>query len=105
MARIRKARSDRKHAVYCIQCNVTGEQYIGITVASGNVKKRLKVRMQKHLRRALTENKNWSLCVALREHGAENFVYGLLEIVHGRKPAHARERELIRQHAPALNTH
>lgn len=105
MARSRKARSDRKHAVYCIQCTVTGEQYIGITVASGNVKQRLKVRMQKHLQRARTENKNWSLCVALRKHGPENFTYGLVEMVRGRKPAHARERELIRKHAPALNTH
>ena len=29
----------------------------------------------------------------------------VLEIVRGRKPAHARERELIRQFNPALNTH
>ena len=105
MARQRKARSDRKHAVYCIQNVKTGEQYIGITVASGNIKQRLKVRMQKHMQRAVTENKNWALCVALREYGAEAFVYGLVEVIRGRKPAHARERALIAQHNPALNTH
>jgi hypothetical protein len=29
----------------------------------------------------------------------------VVELVRGRKPAHARERELIREFAPALNTH
>jgi len=97
-------RSDCKHAVYVISNIITGEQYIGITVASGNMRKALKVRMQKHLRRALTEGKNWGLCVALREYGAEAFNYGLLEVVRGRKNAHQRERALIAQHNPALNT-
>jgi hypothetical protein len=101
----RKTRSDRNHAVYVITNTVTAEQYIGVTVCSGNVKKALKVRMQKHIRRALTENKSWSLCASIREHGAEAFTYGIVEFVRGRKPAHARERELIAQYAPALNTH
>jgi hypothetical protein len=77
---------------------------VGITVASGNVRAALRVRMQKHLRRALTESKDWALCRSLREHGAEVHVYGVLEIVRGRLAAHARERELIRVHNPILNT-
>lgn len=100
----RRRRNDCNHAVYVITNTLTQEQYLGITVCSGNVKQALKVRMQKHLRRALTENKNWALCVSLREHGAENHTYGLLEIVRGRLAAHARERELIREFNPALNT-
>jgi hypothetical protein len=61
--------------------------------------------MQKHIRRAVTENKDWGLCQSIREHGIEAFTYGIVEFVRGRKPAHARERELIRVHAPELNTH
>ena len=101
----RKRRQDTKHAVYCILNTVTGEQYVGITVCGQQVRRALKVRIQKHVRRALTEDKNWALCNSIREYGVENHVYGLLEVVRGRKPAHARERELIREFAPALNTH
>jgi len=100
----RKRRQDCNHAVYVITNVVTNEQYIGITVASGNVRKALKIRMQKHIRRALTENKDWALCANIREHGVDAFNYGLVEIVRGRKPAHARERALLREFNPALNT-
>ena len=101
----RKRRQDTKHVVYVITNTVTAEQYIGITVCGQKVRKALKVRMQKHVRRAVTENKDWALCASIREHGAEAFTYGIVEFVRGRKPAHARERELIAQYNPALNTH
>jgi hypothetical protein len=101
----RKRRNDRRHAVYCITNALTGERYIGITVCQGAaVKRSLKIRWQKHVRRAVTEDKNWSLCRSIREWGAECFVMELLETIRGRKPAHQRERELIRKLAPELNT-
>lgn len=101
----RKRRQDTKHVVYCITNTVTGEQYVGITVCGQQVRRALKVRMQKHVRRAVTENRAWALCESIREHGADSHTYGVLEFVRGRKPAHARERELIREFQPALNTH
>lgn len=101
----RRRRQDTKHAVYCITNTVTGQQYIGITVCGSQVRRALKIRIQKHIRRALTENKSWALCRSIRDHGPEAHTYGLIEIVRGRKPAHARERELIRQYSPELNTH
>lgn len=104
MARIRKRRSDTKHAVYCITNTVTGEQYIGITVCGSRVRNALKIRIQKHVRRALTENKPWALCDSIRKFGTGAFTYGLVEVVRGRLAAHARERELIRAYNPALNT-
>ena len=61
-------------------------------------------RSQKHMQRALAENKNWGLSRALRERGAERFVFGVIEIVRGKKAAHARETELINTMQPALNT-
>jgi hypothetical protein len=100
----RKRRQDTKHVLYVVTNLVTNEQYIGITVCGQQVRKALRVRMQKHVRRALTENKDWALCRSLREHGADNHTYGVVEFVRGRKPAHARERELIRQYNPSLNT-
>ena len=101
----RKRRQDTKHVVYVITNTVTNEQYIGITVCGQQVRKALKVRMQKHVRRAVTENKSWALCESIREFGNDAHTYGIVEFVRGRKPAHARERELIREFAPALNTH
>ena len=104
MIKKRKRRNDCRHAVYVITNTVTNEQYVGVTVVAGEVKKNLKVRMQKHIRRALTENRDWALCRSIREHGARSFTYGLLEIVRGRAAGYALERELIRTHMPVLNT-
>ena len=101
----RKRRQDTKHAVYMLVNTNTNESYIGITVCGSEVKKALKVRFQKHVRRAVTENKDWALCKSIRKHGAEAFVVLLVDIVRGRKPAHAVERELINGNLPALNTH
>lgn len=103
---VRKRRTDRNQVIYFIQDKVTLEYYIGLTAMcfAGNVKKTLNRRMQKHMQRALTENKNWGLSRALREQGAERFVFGVVEIVRGKRPAHARETELINTLQPALNT-
>lgn len=100
----RKTRSDRNHAIYVITNNVTGDFYVGVTVASGNMNKALKVRFQKHVRRALTESKAWALCASIREFGAEVHTYELIEKVRGKSQAHARERELTRELQPTLNT-
>ena len=45
----------------------------------------------------------WPLCISIREYGVEAFEYGVLETIRGRRPAHARERELIREFNPTLN--
>lgn len=99
----RKARSDRKHAVYMLMNSNTGEFYIGITVCGQQLKKALKVRWQKHVRRALTENKDWNLCRSIRKHGAEAFEMEVIGMVRGRKDAHAAERAMIAELCPALN--
>jgi len=99
----RKRRQDTKHAVYMLVNTNTAESYIGITVCGQQVKKAIKVRMQKHIRRALTEGKDWNLCCSIREHGAEAFEVEVIELVRGRKPAHSRERELIAELCPQLN--
>lgn len=101
----RRRRQDTKHAVYAIVNTITNEQYIGITVCGSQIRRALKVRIQKHIRRAVTEDRDWALCRSIRDYGNEAHIYGLIEIVRGRKPAHARERELIRELRPALNTH
>lgn len=101
----RKRRQDRRHAIYCLTNTQTGEIYIGITVCSGAPIRAIRVRWQKHVRRALTENRDWSLCQSIRSHGADVFERELIEVVRGRLTAHARERELIRQYAPGLNSY
>lgn len=106
MLKNRKKRSDRNHVIYLIENKFTGEKYIGLTalIYNGNVYKTLRRRMQKHLQRALTENKSWGLCVALRTQGPESFVFSKLEVVRGKKEAHQRETILIAELKPALNT-
>jgi hypothetical protein len=101
----RKRRQDTKHAVYMLVNTVTNENYIGITVCGNAVKQALKVRFQKHVRRALTENKSWALCESIRTYGADNFVVLLVDVVRGRLAAHAYERDIINNDVPALNTH
>jgi hypothetical protein len=102
----RKRRSDRNQVIYYIEDVVTHDVYIGLTALcyNGNVRKTLTRRMQKHMQRALAENKNWGLSRALRERGAERFVFGVVEVVRGKKAAHSRETELINTMQPALNT-
>ena len=102
----RKRRTDRNQVIYYIQDTVTLDYYIGLTAMcfAGNVRKTLTRRMQKHMQRAMTENKNWGLSRALREQGAERFVFGVVVVVRGKRPAHARETELINTMQPALNT-
>jgi len=99
----RRRRQDTKHAVYMLKNMVTGDFYIGITVCGAAPKRAVKVRFQKHVRRAVTENRVWNLCKSIRSYGAENFMVEIVEVLRGRKPAHARERELIAELAPALN--
>ena len=101
---LRKKRSDRNHVIYCITAN-TGDQYIGLTVAQGAAFLRsVKVRVQKHLSRAKQENKEWAFYSFLRENPEVELTYQVVEVVRGRKPAHARERELIAEYNPTLNT-
>lgn len=99
---IRKKRIDRKHIVYCLTNVETGDFYIGIT--QGFRKRDLKIRVQKHIRRALTEGKAWLLCDAIRSYGAESFVAQELAIVRGKVNAHNLERQLIGECLPTLNT-
>ncbi len=99
----RKTRSDRNHIIYSLAIN--GREYIGVTyVDKGRVNASLTRRWQKHVRRALTEGRDWNLCVAIRKHGPDKFHVGVLEIVRGKAAAHVRERELIRERKPKLNT-
>ena len=97
---IRKKRNDRNYILYHL--SVDGQSYIGLTVAVGRAFLRsVKVRVQKHQSRALVENKDWSLCEALRY--ADHIQYSVIEVVRGRKNAYQRERELIAEFQPELN--
>ena len=101
----RKLRSDRNHVLYRVECIDTGDSYIGVTVAIGQAFLRsVKVRWQKHVSRAMNENKNWSFCTAIRNNADAEWRYEVIEVVRGRKPAHQRERQLIAEFSPTLNT-
>ena len=102
---MRKKRSDRNYVLYQVICEDTGDSYIGLTVSQGRAFLRsVKVRWQKHVSRAVRENKDWSMCQFIRDNINAAFTYEVLEVVRGRKPAHQRERELIAELEPTLNT-
>lgn len=99
----RKRRLDRNHIVYSL---VVGKfEYIGVTyVEDRSPVKSLRRRWQKHVRRALTEGRDWTLCKAIRKYGPDAFTVQVIEVVRGKPAAHERERELIRTLKPKLNT-
>jgi hypothetical protein len=98
---MRKKRNDRNYILYSLTVN--GESYIGLTVANGRAYwKALKLRVQKHISRAVRENKDWNLYKAMS--AADTVEYTLLEVVRGRGAAYIRERQLIAEYAPELNT-
>jgi hypothetical protein len=98
---MRKKRNDRNYVLY--QLTVNDQTYIGLTVALGSaIVRSVKVRVQKHISRAFKENKDWSLCEAIRS--ADSIEYSVIEVIRGRKAAYTRERELIAECQPELNT-
>lgn len=102
---LRKKRCDRNHVLYRVTCVDTGDQYIGLTVAIGRAFVRsVKVRWQKHVSRAICEEKQWNFCEFLRNNPDAKFTYEVIEVVRGRKLAHQRERQLISEYSPTLNT-
>jgi hypothetical protein len=99
----RKARSDRKHVIYSL--SVGGLEYIGVTfVNKGRVNASIIRRWKKHVNRAMNEGKDWALCKAIRKHGPEAFEIAYYDVVRGKAAAHIRERELIKELSPKLNT-
>lgn len=98
---LRKKRSDRNYALYEL-IGPDGSNYIGLTVVvDRSSDKSVKIRTQKHISRAIKENKNWSLCNYLR--AVDYIEYRVLEVIRGRKAAYSRERELIAEFNPVLN--
>ena len=100
----RKKRVDRNHIIY--ELVVNGLNYIGVTAKTeSTVAKSVRARAAKHFYRAKKENKNWSLCVALRELSDKSEIeIRIHEIVRGKAEAHKREVEIRRMIKPALNT-
>ena len=100
----RKTRTDRNHIIYEIVTPIGS--YIGVTAKTQTtVLKSLRARAAKHYYRAKTESKTWALCQYLRtlEDKAQIDIR-MHEMVRGKADAHARERELIRELKPTLNT-
>ena len=88
--------------MYMLQNVHNGHLYIGVT--QGFRQKDLRVRVLKHFQRAVSENKNWTLCNEIRKFGAASFFYTILDVVRGKSLAHNLERELINEHSPELNS-
>lgn len=104
MAR-RKARSDSNYVIYAMHAE-SGHVYIGLTrKGSVTVGRAVVERWRKHVSRAVNESKDWAVYEYLRAGGIdEQWEYEVLEIVRGRAAAYARERVIVKERAPSLNT-
>lgn len=101
---MRKKRNDRNYILYRVW--VGDETYVGLTVAQGRAFwKSIKIRVNKHISRALRESKDWTMCNAIREayDSGTEISYEMLDVVRGRKNAYALERNLIKTLKPTLN--
>ena len=99
----RRGLNNTNHIIYYLKNKVTGDIYVGVTLAGKDPEHSLKVRWQKHVRRALTEKRQWTLCMAIRKYKPENFETGILEKIKGKLKAHRREHEIISELKPKLN--
>ena len=101
---MRAKRSDRNHIIY----QIVGPEglYIGVTAKTeSTVLKSVRARVAKHYYRARTETKHWRLCALLRSYASKDDIdVRVLEIIRGKREAHSRERELIRELNPFYNT-
>lgn len=93
----------RNHIIYEIR--VGDDTYIGITYKDKTVLHSLQRRAHKHYYRAQVEQRDWLLCKALRTLDSKHEIdIRPLEIVRGKEAAHKRERELIKEMRPVLNS-
>jgi hypothetical protein len=100
----RKKRTDRNHIIYEIV--TPAGSYIGVTAKTETtVLKSIRTRAAKHFYRAKKESKEWLLCTVLRGYNSKDEIdIRPLEMIRGKAAAHVRERELIAEINPALNT-
>ena len=100
----RKRRTDRNHIIY--ELRVPAGNYIGVTAKTeSTVARSVRVRANKHFYRAKTENKDWTLCAALRELESKMDIEIVIHaIVRGKAAAHREEVQIRRSVRPNLNT-
>ena len=100
----RKRRNDRNQVIYLLTCVVTGERYVGLTVARTRAhKKSMNIRCEAHVRNATVYGKDTLLYRAMRAHGPNTFRKEVLEVVRGKAEAHRRELEIARELKVELN--
>lgn len=100
----RKKRTDRNHIIY--ELRVPAGNYIGVTAKTeSTVLKSVRARAAKHFYRAKKEDKDWSLCIALRELGSKDDIEIVVHaIIRGKAAAHKEEVQIRRAVRPNLNT-
>ena len=100
----RKKRTDRNHIIY--ELRVPTGNYIGVTAKTeSTVLKSVRSRAAKHFYRAKKEDKNWTLCIALRELNDKNDIEIVVHaVIRGKAEAHKEEVRIRRAVKPNLNT-
>lgn len=102
--RRRKPRSDSNFIIYkAVDCQ--GNVYIGLTRKTESTPLRsMKRRWAKHISRAKKDDLAWKLYEHIRSSERLVWKHEIIEVIRGRKEAYAREREIILEAQPNLNT-
>ena len=100
----RKPRIDCNYIIYSA-VDQDGNCYIGLTRKTESTPLRsMKRRWVKHLSRSKQEDLDWALYRHMRLNENLKWKHSIIEIVRGRSAAYSRERELILETTPNLNT-
>jgi hypothetical protein len=99
----RKPRCDSNYVIYRLfdgKCD-----YIGLTRKTESTPlKSVKRRLTKHLSRAKDANIDWAFYEYIRNSFDSQWKIEIIEIIRGRKSAYERERNIILEMNPVLNT-
>jgi hypothetical protein len=100
----RKPRSDCNYIIYEMTSEC-GSNYVGLTRKTESTPLRsIKRRWSKHISRAKKDDLQWKLYEFIRSREDMKWKHTILEVVRGRSLAYKREREIILEMKPLLNT-
>ena len=94
------------HIIYKLSNTITGEIYVGLTIAKHgrNYIRSVRGRFNRHVCRANRESKDWNLCNSLRTYGRQSFTYDVLDVIRTKQVAHQVELAYIKSLNPHLNS-
>jgi len=99
-------KANSNQVIYKLTNRVTGEFYVGLTVAAfgKDFLRAARARFNRHVCRARRENKQWALCLSIRKYGRPSFEVSVIDVIRTKQVAHQVEIAYINSLQPQLNS-